>query len=110
VTAITMLPSWEMTRGEFSAAVLAGRRDFPLLGDKEMASKLARMVHWAKDSGQNIDIAQELFEKAVCRRHEADVLIAYSDGWPVPNRVLREYADRFTDEVRDKILTGKEGR
>ena len=89
---------WELTRGEFALEVLAGRRDFPLLGNSGTAARLARSVHWAEKTGQNSDIAREAFDKAILQHHCAEVLIAYADGMTVPKHFLREYADYFSPE------------
>jgi hypothetical protein len=94
-----------LTRAEFAAEVRAGERDFKLLGsDERYASGLARCLATAEADGNNLDVAREAFDKAIGFHHEADVLIAYADGLPVPNCVLREYAERFTDDARRVIL------
>lgn len=100
-----MTEVWMLTREEFAAEVRAGLRDFRLLGMTERyASRLAMCLTQAEADGNNLDLARDVFDGAVLQHHCAEVLVAYSDGLPVPNRVLRQYADHFRDDVRQQIL------
>jgi hypothetical protein len=97
--------SWELTRAEFAADVRAGKRDFNCPGiDGRTGAYLARMLGYAERDGNNVDLARATFDKAVLQHHCADVLIAFSDGKPVPKHVLREYADYFKPEFQEELF------
>jgi hypothetical protein len=85
---------WQMTRAEFSDAVLNGGADFPGYGtEKRTGADYARDVANAEQSGQGADIARSLFERVAAGRHRAAVTIAKAEGKPVPPEVLADYPD-----------------
>lgn len=96
---------WEFTRAEYAVLVRDGKRDFACLGNTgRTGAFLARILATAEQDGHNLDLAREMFARAVLQHHCAEVLIAYSDGLPVPKHVIREYADYFKPEYRAEIL------
>ena len=96
---------WEYTRAEYAALVRDGKRDFQCLGNTgRTGAVLARILTAAEQDGQNLDLAREMFDRAVLQHHCAEVLVAYSDGLYVPKDVIREYVDYFKPEYRAEIL------
>jgi len=98
-------PDREFTRAEYAVLVRDGKRDFQCLGNTgRTGAFLARILANAEKDGHNLDLARDMFARAVLQHHCAEVLIAYSDGMPVPKHVIREYADYFKPEYRAEIL------
>ena len=102
-----MKAPWQLTRVEYTKAVMDGVYDFKLLGrGGDMASKLVRSVKWAREAKQNIDIAESALNKAIEGHHAAEVLSAFSDGLPVSLDVLRDYESYFKPEAWAEISKG----
>lgn len=114
---------WEITLAEFREDIKSKRRDFQLLGNNDrMASSLANALENAEQTGNNVELALEVFENSTLQEHQALVLTAHCDGEPVPVHVLRGYAGCFKNpeevlgqldeatkldpDVKNKLLVG----
>ena len=96
---------WEYTRAEYAALVRDGKRDFQCLGNTgRTGAFLARILATAEQDGHNLELARGMFDHAVLQHHCAEVLVAYSDGLPVPKHVIQGYADWSKPEYRAAIL------
>ena len=92
-----MTEVWQLTRDEFVNEVRQGKRDFRCIGvDEITGAYLSRILGYAEQDGHNLDSARHQFDSAILQHHSAQVVTAYASGKRVPERVMAEYADYFT--------------
>jgi N12 class adenine-specific DNA methylase len=95
---------WQMTLDEFSQAVMKGEIDFPAPYQGQLSgAEHAKFLASAKETGYNLDIAQQAFDKAVEGAHQIAVVTAYMDGKPVPQEIIAPYLKDAAKPIQQPI-------